>query len=150
MDYKGLSALSLQKIRSRAFTSFSVLGLAIVLGVGGLLIVLATALESLTDFVLKRVGRRIYPRLEWSANGTLQLQRLAHEALGYGGAWACATDAVPVTRCAGEPLAVLDVQDIEHPRLLPRMTPRASPSTPTALTPQPATNASAAPATQAK
>lgn len=140
----------MQKIRSDAFTSFSVLGLAIILGVGGLLIALAYSLELLAECASRRARRGAYRRLEWSANGTLQLQRLAHEALGYGGAWACATDAVPVTRCAGEPLAVLDVQDIEHPRLLPRMTPRASPSTPTALTPQPATNASAAPATQAK
>jgi hypothetical protein len=109
----------MQKIRSDAFTSFSVLGLAIILGVGGLLIALAYSLELLAECASRRARRGAYRRLEWSANGTLQLQRLAHEELGYGGAWAGADAFVPVTRPAGAPLAVLDIRDGKHPKLLP-------------------------------
>lgn len=53
--------------------------------------------------------------MEWIANETLQLQRLAHEELGAGG-WSGAANAVPVTK-AGETLATLDTTDAYHPRL---------------------------------
>jgi hypothetical protein len=94
-----------------------VLGLAITLGVGGLLIILASTIELLAECVSKCSRRGTYRRLEWSANGMLQLQRLAHEELGYGGAWMSTAAFVPVTRPASEPLAILDVHDVHHPRL---------------------------------
>jgi hypothetical protein len=70
-------------------------------------------LESPPAFLRKRFERNIYSRLEWCTNGTLQLQRLAHEELGFG-TWRGCTQDVPTTQ-AGEKLAVLDVTDVAHP-----------------------------------
>ncbi|KAF4539272.1 uncharacterized protein LTHEOB_10436 [Lasiodiplodia theobromae] len=108
-----------QKIRSTAYVSFSLLGLALILALGALIIVVAATLEPLVGCVQRRWGkaRGQYARLEWTATETLQLQRLAHEELGFGGAWTGAAETVPVT-APGELLAMLDVRDLEHPRLL--------------------------------
>ncbi|KAF2726818.1 hypothetical protein EJ04DRAFT_582442 [Polyplosphaeria fusca] len=121
-----------QKIISTRYPSFSVLGLSIILGIGGLVILL--------DFVLEPTIRRIHERphlkrkpslkggytrppfglnstsktdtdltkiehpsdagtlrlAEWNANSTLQLQRLAHEALD-AGTWRRTSSSVPIT-----------------------------------------------------
>jgi hypothetical protein len=58
----------------------------------------------------------MYVLLEWKSNYTLQLQRLAHEQLGLG-TWSHTSDAFPVTK-RGESLAVLDIIDQKHPRLI--------------------------------
>ncbi len=108
----------LQKIRSDAYTSFSVLGLGLVFTIGGLLIGLGYTLEPLTEYASKRWHRGTYQRLEWSANGTLQLQRLSQEAVGWG-IWTATTEFVPVAQ-AGDILAPLDVRNIDHPKLLQR------------------------------
>lgn len=49
-------------------------------------------------------------------NQTLQLQRLAHEELGYG-IWTHAADSIPTTR-RGEKLSLIDTSDPDHPRLV--------------------------------
>lgn len=112
-----------QKIRSSAYSNFSVLGLAIVLIVGSLLIILGYTIESLVNTIETRL-RHIhkYSRLEWSAHDILQTQRMAHDELGYG-KWENCTGvrAVPVTT-NNQSLAVLDVQDPKYPRLKPRVT----------------------------
>jgi hypothetical protein len=54
--------------------------------------------------------------MEWTVNGTLQLQRLAHEELGYG-TWRDCDKEVPIPILGDEELAVLDMADVEHPRL---------------------------------
>ncbi|KAF9636464.1 hypothetical protein BFW01_g7360 [Lasiodiplodia theobromae] len=108
-----------QKIRSTAYVSFSLLGLILILALGFLVIVVAATFEPLVGCIQRRWGkaRGQYARLEWTATETLQLQRLAHEELGFGGAWTGAAETVPVT-APGELLAMLDVRDLEHPRLL--------------------------------
>jgi len=60
-----------------------------------------------------------YALLEWSINDTLQLHRLAHEELGYGN-WRNCADAVPLTE-KGELLAMVDLDDMNHPKLLARI-----------------------------
>lgn len=113
---KGADELGLQKIVSDAYTSFSVLGLCLVFIVGGLIIILSYSIEPLAFWIEKRCSRGSLPaQMEWIANETLQLQRLAHEELG-AGAWSGAANAVPVTK-AGETLATLDTTDAYHPRL---------------------------------
>ena len=57
-----------------------------------------------------------YTYLEWQTNDTLQLQRLAHEELGYG-TWSRAVAGNPVT-AAGEKLSVLGIKDDTHPVLI--------------------------------
>lgn len=61
-----------------------------------------------------RIGKE-YTQIEWYTNGTLQLQRLAHEENGYG-TWSNCDDEVPVTG-AGDRLATLDLSDPKHPKL---------------------------------
>ncbi|KAF2796641.1 hypothetical protein K505DRAFT_415622 [Melanomma pulvis-pyrius CBS 109.77] len=107
-----------QKIVSTLYYSFNVLGMTIILVIGGIFILLEAVLESIVDW-LDRCRRRhdaIYARLEWSANSTLQLQRMAHEELGLGTWSRCAGD-LPVTEF-GEKLAVLSVVDEKHPVLM--------------------------------
>ncbi|KAL9623876.1 MAG: hypothetical protein Q9160_001868 [Pyrenula sp. 1 TL-2023] len=106
-----------QKIRSSAYSNFSVLGLAIVLTVGGLIIVLGYTFEHIIALFENGRRRTKYSRLEWSANDVLQTQRMAHEELGRGTWENCAgVGAVPVTG-KDQMLAPLDIEDPKHPRL---------------------------------
>ena len=104
----------MQKIRSDAITSFSILGLGILLGLGGLVILVSMTIDSLAGWVGKRLGIGNYQRLEWVSNGTLQLQRLAHEELGCG-SWT--GEDFPITT-ADESLALLDISEPDHPKLM--------------------------------
>ncbi|KAF2729273.1 hypothetical protein EJ04DRAFT_568779 [Polyplosphaeria fusca] len=108
-------ARCVQKVRSTNYTSFSVLGLGLTLGLGILIIITSFMLESLAMFIQKRRKADPYHRLEWSVNSTLQLQRLAHEALGFG-TWSGGHGIIPLTE-RDEELAGVDCTDVEHPRL---------------------------------
>lgn len=104
-----------QKIRSLSYTSFSTLGLAVLLSIGGLIIGLSYTLEFLVDWIQKYRNLSLYKRLEWVTNETLQLQRLAHEELGLG-TWTRTAKENPIT-APGEQLAILDISEPHHPRL---------------------------------
>jgi hypothetical protein len=97
--------------------SFSVFGIAFIFTVGGIIIALSVVLDPLMDFLRKRWGIKQYQQLEWVTNDTLQLQRLAHEEISIG-TWSNATRPVPITQM-GEKLALLDLSDPTHPKLLP-------------------------------
>ncbi|KAF2864863.1 hypothetical protein BDV95DRAFT_600244 [Massariosphaeria phaeospora] len=112
-----------QKILSTRYSSFSVLGTALILLLGGLTILLDLTLESLIDIFhskriplpsyFKRKRRHAhshppsYAQLEWKSNNSLQLHRLAHEeaedpgsgcGAGAGAVtWDKCTEIVPVT-----------------------------------------------------
>jgi hypothetical protein len=123
-----------QKVRSQRYYSFSVVGICIILCLGGLLIIVGYWIEWITSLAEKWlcVGKRrsrkhnsllmntegssqAYSRAEWNATSTLQLQRLAHEALG-ATTWSRTNEAVPITK-NGEKLGVLDISDAYHPVL---------------------------------
>ncbi|KAF2140483.1 uncharacterized protein K452DRAFT_309634 [Aplosporella prunicola CBS 121167] len=111
-----------QKVKSPSYTSFSTLGLGLTLALGLLINALSLGIEPLLRVLQARqrcAGRPaqgLYRRLEWAANETLQLQRLAHEELG-AGSWCRGDECPPVTR-RGDRLALLDVRDVRHPRLV--------------------------------
>lgn len=105
----------IQKIRSDAVTSFSVLGLGILFGLGVLIIVFSLIIAPLAHRIDIWLGRNNYKRLEWAINDFVQLQRLAHEELGCG-TW-IGGDEFPIT-ALGQKLAVLDVADPCHPKLV--------------------------------
>jgi hypothetical protein len=84
------------------------------LGLGGLIIIASYTIEPLAGWVDEWLGNGRYKRLEWATNDTLQLQRLAHEELGCG-TWV--GEDFPLTP-AGERLAVLDISDPSHPKLV--------------------------------
>ncbi|KAI0006574.1 hypothetical protein F4779DRAFT_620499 [Xylariaceae sp. FL0662B] len=104
-----------QKVISTAYVSFSLFGL-IFLFVGGLILSIISAnIESIALFFQRRFKRDPFSRLEWAANDTLQLQRLAFEELGIGEWYDCDKD-IPVTKKPIE-VSALDVSDPKHPRL---------------------------------
>ncbi|GES63803.1 hypothetical protein ATEIFO6365_0007049000 [Aspergillus terreus] len=87
-----------QKVRCPAGrASFSVLGIACLLAVGGLIVLFNVALEP----IMARVGSKWFPgsayrRLNWALDDKLQLQRMAFEGARVGH-WHGYTAAVPVT-----------------------------------------------------
>ncbi|RWA05560.1 hypothetical protein EKO27_g9549 [Xylaria grammica] len=104
-----------QKIRSTAYTSFSLFGLLFTFIVGTVIIIASFLLEPAFSLLYKKYGYSGYATLEWATNTTLQLQRLAHEGLGFG-AWSKGTGKVPITR-TDDLLGCLDLSDPSHPVL---------------------------------
>lgn len=105
------------------YSSFSVLGVGLILAIGSLLILLDLFIECIVDSIQSRRSKTrpnptgTYARLEWEANTTLQLQRLAHEHIGVGN-WRDAGWAQhPVTE-RGEKLGTVDVRDERHTMLI--------------------------------
>lgn len=102
-----------QKIRSTAYTNFSVLGLIITLALSGSFIIVSEIIEPSCAFFRRRYKRHAYKRLEWVTNETLQLQRMVYEGLGLG-TWSGASSKIPITK-KDEKLGILDISDEEHP-----------------------------------
>lgn len=61
--------------------------------------------------------------MEWTTNETLQLQRLAHEEIGFGN-WSRTTSSIPIIE-TGDILAILDISDPDHPKLGRSISPEA-------------------------
>ena len=104
-----------QRIMSTRYSSFSILGIALIFALGGTLIVVDLTLESFLDWLQRKSVYHDYGRLEWKTNATLQLQRLAYEEAG-SGTWSHCSDTVPTTR-TGDRLRPINISNIEHPRL---------------------------------
>ena len=104
------------KIQSQSgTTSFSVLGVSIILIVGSLLISMSLVLSTVVGFIRQKRHWKAYKSLQWTLDNKLQLQRLAYEEAGQGH-WSGGTDLVPVTR-RGDQLGVPETVDGKHPRL---------------------------------
>ncbi|KAF2029942.1 hypothetical protein EK21DRAFT_100849 [Setomelanomma holmii] len=110
---EGRSVCNNQKIRSDSFTSFNVLGLVLLFAMGGMIMITAAILPCAVERSQRH--KRLFASLEWITNDTLQLQRLAHEAVR-AGTWECACDDYPRTR-EGDLLACLDLSNLKHPML---------------------------------
>jgi hypothetical protein len=106
-------ACNQQKVRSDAFTSFSVFGLSIIIVVSALTIIISMVLENLMECIYAKTNP--FLSLEWRTMETLQLQRLAHETLGAGN-WFNTNQEYPITE-PEELLAILDILDYSHPIL---------------------------------
>ncbi|KAF2084695.1 hypothetical protein K490DRAFT_10084, partial [Saccharata proteae CBS 121410] len=104
-----------QKVQTTGYTSFSILGLVLIFTLGSLIILVAHAIDPLS-FSLPKSRSTTYQRIEWIANDTLQLQRLAHEGYGFGSWSQPGSGGVPVTE-KSEALGVLDITNTTHPRL---------------------------------
>ncbi|KAI8629647.1 hypothetical protein F5Y19DRAFT_484558 [Xylariaceae sp. FL1651] len=115
MDADETAACGSQKIRSTTCSSFNMFGLAFFFVAGSLIVVASLALEPLLAALHDRWGYQQHAYLEWVSQETLQLQRLAHEELGFG-TWSGATSAIPTVEL-GDKLAGLDATDPKHPRL---------------------------------
>ncbi|KAI1429252.1 hypothetical protein F5Y12DRAFT_727374 [Xylaria sp. FL1777] len=104
-----------QKIRSTAHASFSLFGLLFAFLLGFLITLTSYLLEPISGLLYRKWGFKGYAHLEWMAQTTLQLQRLAHEELG-SGTWSNGTKEIPTTE-AGDLLASLDISNPGHPVL---------------------------------
>ncbi|OAG12918.1 uncharacterized protein CC84DRAFT_1227646 [Paraphaeosphaeria sporulosa] len=82
------------KMRSKAHTSFTVLGLFLLIGIGLLIMLVNTILPQLAAYWQRRAGLGAYKRLEWVESGAFQLQRMAAEGVGVG-PWRGKEDDVP-------------------------------------------------------
>ncbi|KAF2733987.1 hypothetical protein EJ04DRAFT_577289 [Polyplosphaeria fusca] len=71
-----------QMVRREDYQSFSVLGLGIIVGLGGLIIVVNLGLDSGVGWVQRRFGKREWAKLEWELLETEKLQRLAYQMGG--------------------------------------------------------------------
>jgi len=98
--------------------SFSLFGLLIIFITGMLIIILSFCVDSLVGWIQRRWRLDPYPQIEWMTNQTLQLQRLAHEAMGLG-SWEGGTNFIPVQTEKHVELAALDLSDPRHPRYRP-------------------------------
>lgn len=125
-----------QKVVSTNYSSFNVLGLILIFGLGFTIFMLDICVERVTGWWQHRKHRRrqlrdeyyanndssypLYGALEWTQTGIFQLQRLAQEEAGYA-EWSGCNKDVPFT-VPGEMLASLDLRKIDHPRLKRRST----------------------------
>ncbi|KAI0531555.1 hypothetical protein GGR58DRAFT_524421 [Xylaria digitata] len=106
-----------QKIRSTAYTSFSIFGLLFTFILGLLIALMSYLLETISQILHRKWGFQTFAHLEWNTNATLQFQRLAHEQLGFG-TWSKGTADIPITE-AGNRLGRLDISNSDHPVLYP-------------------------------
>lgn len=100
-------------------TSFSVLGIGIILIVGILLMLLSLFLDSLTGYFRSKLHKDDYKRVQWGLDGIFQLHRLAYEAAGQG-TWTGGANSIPITK-QGDLIRVPDFHiDSRHPTLCMR------------------------------
>ncbi|TRX93773.1 hypothetical protein FHL15_005449 [Xylaria flabelliformis] len=104
-----------QKVKSTAHTSFSLFGLIFTYAVGFIVITASFLLEPVFWLLYRKRGHNQHATLEWTTNTTLQLQRLAHEGLGFG-TWSKGTENIPVAK-TGDTLGCLDYTNPNHPVL---------------------------------
>ena len=103
-----------QIVRRDDYISFNVLGLAIILVVGGGLIVLNLTLISMVSRIQQSTERGQRRNEEWQASDMLQLHRIALENQGIG-RWEGADASVPVTTYSDTILLPLrQTSDLSH------------------------------------
>jgi hypothetical protein len=85
-----------QKIRDSHFYSFSVLGLAVTLLVGGSVVLLNLCLSTFVGWFQRISGKGVHRREHWILDHSLQVQRMAYENAGIG-RWRGKHSLVPVT-----------------------------------------------------
>ncbi len=79
------------------YASFSTLGIALILALGGVIIIIGLSIEPVTSAIRKSKRRATnYRQMEWDVGEVLQLQRLAYEGQGMGH-WSGEADSVPTT-----------------------------------------------------
>jgi hypothetical protein len=82
--------------------SFSLLGLALIIALGGVIIVLGMVTDTLVGWL--QIGRKTeYRRRQWILEENLQLQRAAYEGIGVGN-WEKGLTVIPTTTGVSMPL----------------------------------------------
>ncbi|KAI1737085.1 hypothetical protein F4680DRAFT_468324 [Xylaria scruposa] len=105
-----------QKEKSTTYTSFSVLGLSLIILFGVVTIIISYILEPVFQWLSKKRNFRQHTHLEWVTNGALQLHRLAHDEEHSQSSWVRCDEEIPINN-AENLLPSLDISDPEHPIL---------------------------------
>ncbi|KAL8811575.1 MAG: hypothetical protein Q9200_001692 [Gallowayella weberi] len=100
---------------AKGTTSFSVLGVTIILVVGAVLILGSFALDPTVQLVRHTMRKNEYKIIQYAVDGTWQLQRLAYEEAGQGH-WSGGVNSVPLTRVEDKIGLPRDANQT-HPRL---------------------------------
>lgn len=101
--------------RTDGSTSFSVLAISLMFGIGAVIMFIWLVLEAIVSFFQKKMNWGDYRRIRWVMDDKLQVQRMAFEGAGMGGEWQNLSGTVPYT--AGNPeFAGLEHVDPEKPR----------------------------------
>jgi hypothetical protein len=100
-DAESLRLCSHQRIKTSEYSSFSVLGLALIISGCSLTILISILLPRTMGWFQRKTGRGLHRRLEWIESQTLQLQRMLFEKWGIG-PWKGGQNAVPVTAMFGQ------------------------------------------------
>lgn len=85
-----------QIIRDARYTSFSILWISLIFGLGGLIILVSLNLETVVSYFQRRYRRGLYQQVRWQLDSTLQLQRMAFEEAGFG-EWEGGANEIPTT-----------------------------------------------------
>ncbi len=97
--------------------SFSVLGVAIILILGAVIIITHLTLEPTVDWFQRRMKYGEYKRVRWVMDDKMQIQRMAFEEAGMGGTWINLNGSVPVTQERDVVFGDLRDVDFDAPRL---------------------------------
>lgn len=100
-DTESLRLCSHQRIRTSEYSSFSVLGLALIFLGGAFIILINILLAGTVGWFQRKTGRGLHRRLEWIEGEMLQLQRMLFEGWGIG-PWNGDQNIVPVTALFGQ------------------------------------------------
>ncbi|KUJ14829.1 uncharacterized protein LY89DRAFT_783906 [Mollisia scopiformis] len=103
-------------LRDNGYTSFSVLAIGLVLGLGGFIIVSSLFFEAIIGWAQMRWKRGLRHKVYWNLDSALQLQRMAFEEAGLG-TWDKCTEDVPVVT-NGEKSRVASEWDEWHPTIV--------------------------------
>ncbi|KAL9026518.1 MAG: hypothetical protein Q9180_007472 [Flavoplaca navasiana] len=101
--------------KTNGTTSFSVLGVAIILIIGTILIITSWTLDTCVRYIRGKKKSNQYKSLQWIVDEKLQLQRLAYEEAGQGH-WREGASTVPLTE-KDDKIGLPRNANMEHPRL---------------------------------
>jgi hypothetical protein len=91
-----------QRVKSTQGTlDFSVLGLSLLFGLGGLIVGTSWVVEPLVGFTQDKCGHGWYKKKRWARDDSLQVMRMLYEQNG-AGTWRGMTDSFPITETSEE------------------------------------------------
>ncbi|KAE9375831.1 hypothetical protein N431DRAFT_370723 [Stipitochalara longipes BDJ] len=105
-----------QIIRDARYTSFSILWISLIFGMGGLVILASLNLETVVSYFQRRYKRGLYQQVRWQLDSTLQLQRMAFEEGGFG-VWEGGANEVLTTVVKTEQIQTAMEWDELHPSI---------------------------------
>lgn len=67
-----------------ATMSFSIIGMAVLLGLGATIVLISFSVDTVVGWLQLRYGMGLHARMEWYLNDKMEMQRLLYEEMGQG------------------------------------------------------------------